>query len=424
MCTQPVARVTPYPAQTQRFVNGEVHDWYRLILGYPDHLVGRLLDEFGVQPGDHILDPFCGAGTTLVEGMKRGVWSTGIEANPSSHFAARVKTNWQLLAKTLIQCGERVTDNYRKFLQDATYQTDPFYRYLQHEGFLRRRWISVKPLRKIIAIKKAIDGLRTTAAYKNALLLALVAQTVHGSANVKFGPELYCGKSKRDSAVFLGFRERLDKMASDLTLVSTLPRGSSNVILGDARHCGCLLSRGQKFSAIISSPPYPAEHDYTRNARLELALLGAVVDRESLRKIKGRMIRSHTKGVYKGDSDGTLVAGHPEIERIARILERRAKSKTHGFARLYSTVLREYFGGMKRHFASVKPFLAQGGLCAYVVGDQSSYLRVHIPTAEILSSLAAEVGYRTVEIRHWRSRWSTATSRSVEEHILILRSRV
>jgi hypothetical protein len=112
MSTLPALRqVAPYPPQTQRFVNGEIHDWYRLILGYPDHLVGRLLDEFCIVPGDRILDPFCGAGTTLVEAMKRGVSATGIEANPSSHFAATVKTNWGLQAETLMKCADTVAMN-------------------------------------------------------------------------------------------------------------------------------------------------------------------------------------------------------------------------------------------------------------------------------------------------------------------------
>src|SRR5579864_3605104 len=110
--------VQPAPQQSQRSANGEVHDWYRLVLGYPDHLVGGLLDEFGAKTGDCILDPFCGAGTTLVEAMKRGMRATGIDANPSSYFAAQVKTNWKLNAKTLIRCVGRVADKYDELLGD------------------------------------------------------------------------------------------------------------------------------------------------------------------------------------------------------------------------------------------------------------------------------------------------------------------
>lgn len=411
----------PENLRPQHFLNGEIHDWYKLVLGYSDHLVGTLLDEFRITEGSSVLDPFCGSGTTLVEAMKRGVLATGIDANPSSYFASRVKTNWDLSGATLLACLERVKERYTALLRVEEYQSDAFCQYMEKEGFLKRRWIDVKPLRKTVAIKRAVEGLRTSREYKEALLLALLTETVLGSANVKFGPELYCGPSRRDASVFLGFQKRLEKMASDLSLVNSIPHPAAKVILGDARDCSRLLQHPNEFAALISSPPYPAEHDYTRNARLELAMLGAVRDRESLRKIKKTMIRSNTKGIYVGDSDSALVTGHLQIEKLARVLDERAESKTHGFARLYSTVLREYFGGMKRHLASVKPFLKKGALCAYVVGDQASYLQVHIPTAKILSSIAGTVGYKTIEIRHWRSRWSTATSRSVAENILILR---
>jgi hypothetical protein len=54
-------------ARAQQFVNGEVHDWYRILLGYSDHLVSNLLDRFDLDPTDCVLDPFCGSGTTLVD---------------------------------------------------------------------------------------------------------------------------------------------------------------------------------------------------------------------------------------------------------------------------------------------------------------------------------------------------------------------
>ena len=95
--------------------------------------------------------------------------------------------------------------------------------------------------------------------------------------------------------------------------------------------------------------------------------------------------------------------------------------KTHGFARLYSKVLCEYFGGLRRHFISVKPLLTPGAMCAYVIGDQSSYLQIPIPTAKIMRDIAVEAGFEHIETRRWRRRWSTSSNESVAENVLILR---
>ena len=212
-------------------------------------------------------------------------------------------------------------------------------------------------------------------------------------------------------------------MSRDLGIVRDMAGATARVISGDARFCSALLRRKgyRRFHAVICSPPYPAEHDYTRNSRLELAFLESVTDLRSLRKIKKGMIRSHTKGIYVGDNDGELVSHSKTIRRIESIIRKKVKGKRHGFARLYPKVLVEYFGGMKRHFEDVVKILAPDARCAYVVGDQSSYLQVPIPTAQILAELAREIGFRNVRITRWRFRWSTTTSRRIDENILLMR---
>jgi hypothetical protein len=409
----------------QKNLNGEVHEWYRIILGFPDRLVTELLTRFGARPGQLVLDPFCGAGTTLVECMKMGVDSIGIDANPSSCFSARVKTNWRLRPDRLLELVEEIESNIGRYVsRKVAHKSDPTYQYLDESGMLSRKWISCKPLRKTIGLKNCIADLPTTSPYRDALTLGLIAEVIRGASNVKFGPELYCGPVKRDAKVFAGFKSRIQAMAKDLRTVSQMPFGDARVVRGDSRKRATFSSvcKKRSISSVICSPPYPTEHDYTRNSRLELAFLEEVLDLKSLRSIKRTMIRSHTKGIYVGDDDESLVDGNAMIDSLVSTLEPKVKKKSHGFARLYPKVVREYFGGMKRHFKSVKPFLAPGAQCAYVVGDQSSYLRVHIPTAAILSRIAEEVGFQTVEIKHWRNRWSTTTSREVHENILILRN--
>jgi DNA modification methylase len=406
----------------QRFVNGEVHDWYRIILGYSDHLVAGLLDEFEIYPGQRVLDPFCGTGTTLIECLKRGVSATGVDANPSSFFAASVKTNWDLDPGTLLSGLLELENRWGDLLVDDREPVDdPTYKYLHAAGMVKRGWISPEPLRKSIALKQAILDLPLTAKYRDFYMLGLIAEVVRGASNVKFGPELYCGPRKRDRAVFRGFSSRVLAMICDLTVVPKRDGGSIEVVEGDSRDLGLLLDGRRKFDALISSPPYPTEHDYTRNSRLELAFLESVTSLDTLRFYKKRMIRSHTKGIYVTDDDRTEVSRFPEIRRITALIDKRVAKKTDGFSQLYSTVVREYFGGMRRHLTTVLPLLKPGAHAAYVVGDQSSYASVHIPTAKILASLARSVGYSVVGIETWRTRQSTATQRRIGENILVLK---
>ena len=404
--------------------NGEIHGWYRSILGYPGQVVSNLLDEFVPSEKSVVLDPFCGAGTTLVECMKRGVKTIGIDASPASCFVSRVKTTWSVDPCSLRGAINRVCESMPKWLRrNRILKSDPAYQYLQSAGMIARGWISESPLLKVLAIKTTIANLRACGDEKNALRLALLSELVYNASNVKFGPELFCGPTKPDVDVLHGFRMRAEKMADDLLQVAELKSHQPNVILGDARQCDdALRAQGlNHITAVICSPPYPAEHDYTRNGRLELVLLEHVIDRESLRLIKRRMIRSHTKGIFKGDNDGSAVQSFPVIRRLVNEIQKRVRTKTHGFAELYPTVVSEYFGGMARHLRALHSQLKPRSICAYVVGDQASYLQTHIHTARILETIAKDSGYTSIGIRHLRSRWSTTTSRSIDENILLLR---
>lgn len=406
----------------QKILNGEVHSWYRIALGFSDQLVTAMLNRFALKTGDWVLDPFCGSGTTLVECKKSGINSIGVDANPSSYFASRVKLNWGLDRQRIIDLAEEVKKSYSlQIKKHRGYKSDPTYEYLDESGMLERGWISPKPLQKSIYLKTAILSLNTHQKYKNLLLLALIDEVLNDASNVKFGPQLYCSTPKENVDVLKGFLARVQKITADLTRVKKLVSAESIVYLGDSRECNLILDSSVTISAVICSPPYPGEHDYTRHSRLELAFLEDVTSKEELQQVKRQMIRSNTKNIYKGDKDWELVSENKDIALIVQEIDKRAKKKTHGFARLYSTVVLEYFGGMKRHLQNLHSLLASGAQCAYVVGDQSSYLQVHIPTARILSNIASEVGYETLDIIPWRTAWASKTSKKVDENILVLR---
>lgn len=406
----------------QSFINGEIHSWYKFVLGYSDHVVAFLIDRLGVRNGHRVLDPFCGSGTTLVECLKRNVSCVGIDANPSSCFAARVKTDWGISGPTLIKhLGELQKLSRQYCRKKHLLRDDPTYRYLDESGMIERGWIRIPHLEQAISIKLAIGAISTIDRYRKAFTLALLREVVEGASNVKFGPEIYCGPEKPDRDVIGAFADRVQSMVSDLRLAPAISVGAT-VIQGDARNVSAAIKYTPRrpFDAVISSPPYPNEHDYTRNARLELAFLEHVTDNASLRAIKRAMVRCHTKGIYVDDSGDALeVSRYPSIRSLARCIEKRAASKTHKFAGLYHEVVLQYFGGMKRHLTSLWPNLAPGAQCAYVVGDQASYLRVHIRTAEILAAIAERVGYKVIDTIQWREATGPA-SKTTHENILIV----
>jgi len=175
--------------------------------------------------------------------------------------------------------------------------------------------------------------------------------------------------------------------------------------------------------AVLTSPPYPNEKDYTRSTRLESVLLGFLRDKQQLRALKRGLVRSNTRSVYRGDDDDRWVADHPEVQRIARDIEARRLElgKTSGFERMYPTVTRQYFGGMARHLAGLRQCLKPRSHLAYVVGDQASYLRVMIRTGQILADIAQSLGYELVSIDLFRTRLSTATREQLREEVVVLR---
>jgi len=77
--------------QSPSTVKGYTHNFYRYPARFSNKFVRQALSMFS-EPGDHILDPFMGGGTTIVEALSMGRFATGIDLNELAHFVATVKT--------------------------------------------------------------------------------------------------------------------------------------------------------------------------------------------------------------------------------------------------------------------------------------------------------------------------------------------
>ncbi len=408
-----------------------VHSWYRFVLSFPPHLVRHYALRFGVGPGDTVLDPFCGTGTTLVECRKLRIPCIGMEAHPMAHFASQVKVDWTPDPAGLLEHARRAADAALAELDAQgigdvslfpTSDPQPL-RTLPSDGerLLLKGSLSPVPLHRALVLLDAIDRLRDER-YRNHERLALANALVTSIGNLRFGPEVGVGPARSDAPVVSPWLSEVHRMTEDLTLVRGLPPSDAIAHCADSREAVRAL-RPESISAVITSPPYPNEKDYTRITRLESVILGFVRNKADLQSLKRRLVRSNTRGVYKGDDDDIWVKGHPDVQRIAGAIEARRLElgKSSGFERLYARVTRLYFGGMARHFAELRRYLRPGAHLAYVVGDQASYLRVMIRTGHLLADIASSLGYEVVDLDLFRTRLATATKEQLREEVLVLR---
>lgn len=410
-----------------------VHEWYRFVLSFPPHLVRDYLDRFALDERQRVLDPFCGTGTVLVECKKRGIASIGVEANPMAHFASAVKVDWQPDPTGLMEHARLVASAATERLAADSIEDTPLFsgmmnghrelRTLPEESaqLLLANSISPLPLHKALVLLECLDEHRD-ARYARHERLALAKALVFSSSNLHFGPEVGVSPPKPDAPVISPWLSNVQGMASDLRAARGQRSAPAEVHHADAREMLRVLPR-RSVDFVFTSPPYPNEKDYTRTTRLESVLLGFARDKTELQALKRSLLRSNTRNVYKGDEDAFSVAAVPDIQDIADAIEARrvALGKTSGFERLYATVTRLYFGGMARHLADLREVLRPGAHVAYVVGDQASYLRVFIPTGQLLAQIGEMLGYELVGIDLFRTRLATATKAQLREEVVILR---
>lgn len=396
----------------------QFHDWYRFVLSFPPHLVAYYIHVLELTSDMTILDPFCGTGTTLVEAKKQGIPAVGFETNPVAWYASQVKTTWDIDPVRIRDTAAAVCERAKDILDRESVQLRRFSQ--DEESVVLQGSISPLPLHKCLILRDEIAIIEDNR-IKDLLRLAFAHTSVHEASNLEFGPEVGVSHGKKsDAKVFEYWFRKVTEMCDDLASVRDRECAQTTCLMLDARDCG---SRFENpfVDAVITSPPYPNEKDYTRTTRLESTLLGFLRSRQDLRQLKESLLRSNTRNVFAADRDDDLIPTGSKIDRLAREIERRriALNKTSGFERLYHRVARLYFGGIKRHLADLRNILKPGAKLAYVVGDQASYLQVLIPTGELLADIATELGYRVLGIDLFRTRLATATRQQLREEVVM-----
>jgi DNA modification methylase len=385
-----------------------IHRWFKYPAGFSYRLVEALMDDRGLVPGNWILDPFVGCGTTAVVAKERGVNSIGIEAHPFVWWVARVKCFWEYDMSSLHRSMLTLIRHLHQARWDEVGTVDK-YPALVHKCY------SPANLQKLDFIRETIYQLDCPDEERDFFLLALT-DTLRTASRAGAGwpyiaPSKYHEKQERDAIE--AFCQQVQAMYKDLLVVQGRRqlhvRSECLLLQMDARDPYPV--EPESIDLAVTSPPYLNNYDYADRTRLEMYFLGwARSWRDITEQVRDRLIVAATTQIRRSafpdhplSDDVREVAPRVYAELSDKIHQLEERRRHKGGKKSYDLMVAGYFNDMLQVLKQVYRVLKKGSEFVLVLGDSAPY-GVHIPTEEYLGELGLGVGFREYRIQPLRTR--------------------
>jgi DNA methylase len=247
-----------------------VHRLHPYLGKFIPQLVEALLQRF-VAPAHHVLDPFAGSGTTLVQALESGYNATGVDIAAFNALLMRVKT-----ARYNLFTLERE-------LRDACTRLEAFDQGAQPSrgaSEFVRRWYAPQATAELLFWRSLVDDYEHGDVLRVVLARAArsARRTTHFDLDSPRAPQLepyWCHKHRRTCRPIGTARHFLRRYALDtLARIKAFARvrsrdSDARVAHGDSR----TLALDGPFDAVLTSPPYPGLIDYHEQHRYAYDLL-------------------------------------------------------------------------------------------------------------------------------------------------------
>lgn len=364
-----------------------IYNWHAFKHSYSRALVEKLAGKFALNKNSWVLDPFCGGGTTLLACKEMGINSEGFDILPFSVFLSNVKTrsyDATTLSKYISLFGDKnIAPINNLQLPDIKIIRDGF---------------SAEVKQEILQLKAVINTINDPH-IRDFYLLGLLSILESVSNTSKAGGFLRLEKKNvAKGDVQKRFLIRIRAMIRDVITYNDTHQYSnakSEALLGDSRS---LRSR-KKFDAIITSPPYPNRHDYTRIYGLEL-IVGFIRDNNELKQIRYNTLRSHVEARKQFEAKGYR---KPQI--IGDLIQQVKKAGVNNTQ--VPAMLEGYFEDMYLALQQMKRHLKKGGKLALVVSNVR-FGGVNIPVDTLLAEIGEQSGLKTQSVIVARQRGNSA----------------
>ena len=370
-----------------------IYNWHSFKHSYSKALVDTLIKEFDLKKGAWVMDPFCGGGTTLLACKEAGINSRGYDILPFSVFLTNVKTRNYDLAKLL-----KIRKNFRRLkranIEFPSLESIP----------IAKKAFTPAVRDELIRIKQRIENVKdpNSRDFFNLGLLSILESV---SKTSKAGGFLRLTKNYvRKDLIEPKFLLRIDSMISDVQEFKRQMNGnntSAEALLNDARK----LSTTRIYDAVITSPPYPNRHDYSRIYSLEM-LFDFVKNNDELKSIRYDTLRSHVEAKKRFSSNGYI-----KPKPLTRLLRKVKSNGTNN--RMVLDMLEGYFEDMYLALQAMSKRLKRGGHLALVISNVR-FAGVNIPVDKILFNIGHQVGLNPKAI--WIARLRGNSSQQMRDY--------
>jgi hypothetical protein len=274
-----------------------VHRLHPYLGKFIPQLVEALLDRY-FRPGQHVLDPFAGSGTTLVQALESGLDATGVDVAAFNCLLMQVKTssyNPFVLEQELRTAHARVGESTAE--RPSAYV---------------RRWFAPQAARELLGFRALVSDYEHGDVLR--VILARAARsarrTTHFDLEFPAEPQLepyWCHKHRRtckpvETASQFLRRYTGDTLSRIKQFARVRARGrTATVVHGDVRE----EEFQRRFDGVLTSPPYPGLIDYHEQHRYAYELLG-LDDRRQLEV--GAAAAGTSRAALAAYSDGVVTA--------------------------------------------------------------------------------------------------------------------
>jgi hypothetical protein len=369
--------------------NLPIHRWFRFKEGYSGDLLSTLLNLYFKDRRElHLLDPFCGMGTTILSAQTnkdRRINSLGIEYNPFIRFAASTKLSWPTIeSQTLLGLAKKVID-----ADPAASSRIP-----RLSGFVSGRCMSRHMARRLIGIRDAIrqDG---DSANHRALLLGLAACVEQLSRTRKDGRALRLVDRERQTAAPV-VMEKWHQIAADVraTQDSCPTVNPTQVVPGDGRTFSAPKIEPGSIDLVLTSPPYLNNIDYSEVYKLELWIMDYVRDADSFLQLRKGTLRSHpTSELSSQESQFLRTAMSTKLNASFDPILTKLDTVDEKWRR---KLFIAYFSDIRSSLEQQHLALRDGGFAFIIVGNSlhgGQYAPYVIATDLLICELARSVGF-------------------------------